>query len=430
MTPAPVVPEIPLDFAPVLVAPATPTPVPLATSGVNTVGPEALPVPSIMPAPLGNAIPEVVTSVPLPAAGVAFDFQASAASPTALMDNFLDIALADYDWSSTSEYFAQLNASVPKLMTGPNALVSEPPAPTPVILSAIPTPVIPPVASTPVIPPAVPAPVIPYAEPAPQLPVLPATPCPLSGGLASVNTVNASFPHSRSGRQITASKKAEEMNKIGGPNVRAPAGKENIPPTPEARPAWRIAAEAHLMLTDYGAEWENCVKAWIAVENTITSAGSRSGLPAKLQPDEWQKWIARSSQGSSSYEACPVIDDPLEFGYAVMAWWKQLQPDFRASPDDVLPRPIYELPVEGTDPWVTLRKGGPNGLVAMMTLLLWWRQALGRRTHWQDDSEPFWTRLVQDVQLCLNKIVSMPAAQKRKRGADATTSSKRSKKNG
>ncbi|KAG6824395.1 hypothetical protein H0H92_007022 [Tricholoma furcatifolium] len=450
MTPTPVVkavPEIPLAFAPVLVAPATPTSTPLATSAVNTVGPEALPVPSIMPAPLVHAIPEVVTSLPVPAAGGVFDLHASAASPTALMDNFLDMfdtplatgngannfsfdttALADYDWSTTSAYFAQLNAAAP------NALVSEPPTPTPVILPAMPTPVIPPVASTPVIPAAAPVPVIAaaspslviaYAEPAPQLPIPPAISGPLSGGLASVDTVNTSFQHSRSGRQITASKKAEEMNKIGGPNPRAPAGKENIPPTAEARPAWRIAAEAHLMLTDYGAEWENCVKAWIAVENTITSAGSRSGLPAKLRPDEWQKWIARSSQGSRSYEACPVIDDPLEFGYAMMAWWKQLQPEFRASLDNVLPHPIYELPVEGTDPWATLRKGGPNGLVAVMTLLLWWRQAFRRCTHWQDDSQPFWTCLVQDVQLCLNKIVSTPAAQKRKRGADATTSSKR-----
>ncbi|KAG6809670.1 hypothetical protein H0H92_015235 [Tricholoma furcatifolium] len=452
MTAEPVVNAVPeVILAPVLVAAATPAP--LATSEVNTMGLEALPVP-ITPPPSANAVPEggsttilvpatpspmptsggsvsmpITTSFPAPAAGAAFNFDAS---PTALMDNFLDMfdtpvaagngadnfsfdtsALADYDWSTTSAYFAQLNASAP--------LVSDPAALTPVIPPAP--------AAMPVIPPAPAAPtlVIPPAEPQPS--VLPASSCPSVDGLGSVNILNTSAQRSRSGRQITASKKAEEMNKIGGPNLPAPVGKENIAPTAEARPAWRIAAEAHLTLTDYGADWDNCVKAWSAVEDTITSAGSRSGLPAKSRPDEWQKWIARSTQGTRSYASCPVIDDPLEFGYAVMAWWKQLQPDFRSS-SDVLPLPVYDPPVEGTDPWATLRKGGPNGLVAIMTLLLWWRQAFARRSHWQDDSEPFWTRLVQDVLSCLNKIVSTPPAQKRKRGGDAATSSKRSKKNG
>ncbi|KAG6828013.1 hypothetical protein H0H92_009673 [Tricholoma furcatifolium] len=446
-TPIPIVTAVPeVNLAPVLVAAATPAP--LATSGVNTVL-EAVsvpitPAPSAIAVPKGGASPIVVspaTPAPMatsggPIAGAPFGFEAS---PTALMDSFLDMfdtpmasgngadnftfdtsALADYDWSTTSAYFAQLNASTPNPMTEHAAITPVIP-PAPAALTAMTPPA--PAAPTLDIPPAEPTLVI---EPAPQPPTLPA---PLIDGLGAVNIVNMSAQRSRSGRQITASKKAEEMNKIGGPNLPALVGKENVAPTAESRPAWRIAAEAHLTLSDYGADWDNCVKAWIAVEDTITSAGSRSGLPAKSRPDEWQKWIARSTQGTRSYASCLVIDDPLEFGYAVMAWWKHLQPEFRSS-SDVLPLPVYDPPVEGTDPWATLRKGGPNGLVAIMTLLLWWRQAFGRRTHWQDDSEPFWTRLVQDVQACLNKIVSTPAAQKRKRGADIATSSKRSKKNG
>ncbi|KAG6825621.1 hypothetical protein H0H92_003042 [Tricholoma furcatifolium] len=362
ITPAPVVnavPEVNLALAPDLVA----SPTPVATSGV--MGPEPVPVP-ITPASFANAIPEVATSVPVPAAGTAFDFDASS---TALMDNFLDMfdtpvatgngadnfsfdssALTDYDWSTTSDFFAQLNASAPNSVTGPNTPVTEPVTPTPMIPPAMPAPAISPAAPTPS---AAPTPAIPPAELEPHLPMLPASSYPLSGGLGSVNIANMLLQRSRSGRQITASKKAKEMNKIGGPNLPAPVGKENIPPTTEARPAWRIVAEAHLTLTDYGADWVNCVNAWIAVENTIASAGSRSGLPAKSRPDEWQKWIAKSSQGTRSYESCPVIDDPLEFGYAVMAWWKQLQPGFRAS-SDVLPLPVYDPPVEGTDAWATL----------------------------------------------------------------------------
>ncbi|KAG6894231.1 hypothetical protein C0992_006971, partial [Termitomyces sp. T32_za158] len=124
---------------------------------------------------------------------------------------------------------------------------------------------------------------------------------------------------SRSGRQITASKRAEGMNKIGTSCKSLPTGKENIAlgMAEVERPGWRIAAEAHLLLTDLGKDWKKLVEAWILVENTLVS-NSRSGLAAKSRPEEWQKWISKSVHGSRAYTATPVISDPLDFGYAMM----------------------------------------------------------------------------------------------------------------
>ncbi|KAG6871762.1 hypothetical protein C0995_000362, partial [Termitomyces sp. Mi166 len=106
----------------------------------------------------------------------------------------------------------------------------------------------------------------------------------------------------------------------------------------------------------------------------------------------------------------PAISNGVEFGYAVMSWWKQLQPKFQKTLD-VLLVPIYEGP-ENINHWAQLCKGGPNGLVSVLTLLLWWGQALAQCSQWQEDSQPLWDGTVEDVQLCLAKMITLPTGTK------------------
>ncbi|KAG6807322.1 hypothetical protein H0H92_008002 [Tricholoma furcatifolium] len=109
-----------------------------------------------------------------------------------------------------------------------------------------------------------------------------------------------------------------------------------------------------------------------------------------------------------------------------MAWWKSLQPDFRSS-SDVLPAPSYDPPAAGeVDAWVSLRKGGPNGLVAILILLNWWGLALCDDK--PAEARSFWERSVADVTHCIEKMVATPRVGKRKRGAGASLASKRAKK--
>lgn len=56
-----------------------------------------------------------------------------------------------------------------------------------------------------------------------------------------------------------------------------------------------------------------------------------------------------------------------------MDWWKAMQPAFRESADP-LPKEIYtidDIKAPGEDIWASLRKGGPNGFVSLMMLLIW-----------------------------------------------------------
>ncbi|KAG6810165.1 hypothetical protein H0H92_013029 [Tricholoma furcatifolium] len=413
-----------------LVSPvALPSASPPAPVGSPSTIPPATPValpPASPPAPLASPstiVPVTPVAVPsVPNASVVADpfgvdfqeFLASLNDPAMAGGNgpddfsLLQPRLDEYEWPH--DFFTQLNQ------------ISMPPAAMPSSVSnvpAIPSLDVPPAAIVSLEN----APALPSADtpPNPSDPIF--LPQPTSPAESSTPAVEAP----RSVRNRIASKRHEEMNNIGT-NAPLRKGKENVPPvTVPERATWRYPAEAYLLLSDLGPDWIKCVNAWIAVEDTLPSA-SRAGLAVKSRPDEWQKWASKSINGSRVYTMTPAISDALEFGYAVMNWWKSLQPEFRST-SDVLPAPGYDPPAAGdgaSDPWALLRKGGPNGLVAVLMLLNWWGLALGIDTH--ADARSFWERTVGDVTMCLEKIASTPAAGKRKRGSAASHPSKRIKK--
>jgi hypothetical protein len=98
------------------------------------------------------------------------------------------------------------------------------------------------------------------------------------------------------------------------------------------------------------------------------------------------------------------ILNTAEFGIALQGWWNSIQPSFRKS-DTGIPTSVYACPTDQhRDAWVLLRKGGPNGLISLLTLLLWWGQALAKQSQWQTDSSPDWKHMVLDVTKCLNAM--------------------------
>jgi hypothetical protein len=135
-------------------------------------------------------------------------------------------------------------------------------------------------------------------------------------------------------------------------------------------------------------------------------------LSPKQRPAEWGKWIAKSSKGIQPYSSMPVIEDPLEFGVAIVKWWHATQPAFHHG-DTLLPMAIYDTEEVG-DVWAGLRKGGPNGLISLLTLLVWWGQRADTRSPWQESSLPLWKSTVLDVTRCIEKMVETS----QKRGLD------------
>src|ERR1700679_1587748 len=80
-------------------------------------------------------------------------------------------------------------------------------------------------------------------------------------------------------------------------------------------------------------------------------------LSPKQRPAGWGKWIAKGSKGGRAYSLTPAIEDPLEFGVAIVKWWHAIQPAFRHG-NTLSPTAIYDTgDTEIGDVWARLRKG-------------------------------------------------------------------------
>lgn len=147
----------------------------------------------------------------------------------------------------------------------------------------------------------------------------------------------------------------------------------------------------------------------------------KGSLPVQGRPEEWAKWTAKSWRGMRAYDKIPAIDDANDIGLAVTQWWSSIQPHFRAS-NETLPLEVYSDPNPDADEdsWVSLRKSGPNGFVAVIMLLVWWGHAASTdSSEWQEDSLPLWKRVVRDVSLVVDEmtrtLVNPPSPTPRKR---------------
>jgi hypothetical protein len=90
-------------------------------------------------------------------------------------------------------------------------------------------------------------------------------------------------------------------------------------------------------------------------------------LYTDARPEEVQFWIRRKKLMTG--KALPVIDNPLEFGVAWMAWWVNMQPPWRKRESLV-----KTLPADGD--WEPIIRGGSNGLSLVVAALSWWISAV------------------------------------------------------
>jgi hypothetical protein len=96
-----------------------------------------------------------------------------------------------------------------------------------------------------------------------------------------------------------------------------------------------------------------------------------------------------------------------------------MQPAFRKGTGP-LPQEIYDDGAGSGDVWAPLRKGGPNGFISILTLLVWWGQCCIAQTRWEESTESLWKAVVLDVTKSLEMIASK-TGQKRGRDHDGAT---------
>ena len=80
-----------------------------------------------------------------------------------------------------------------------------------------------------------------------------------------------------------------------------------------------------------------------------------------------------------------------------------MQPAFRKGVR-VLPNDSYDDGSNG-EVWLPLWKGGPNGLVSVLTLLAWWHQCMTVHTQWEEETKNMWKVTVMDITCCLQKMM-------------------------
>jgi len=93
-----------------------------------------------------------------------------------------------------------------------------------------------------------------------------------------------------------------------------------------------------------------------------------------------------------------------------------MQPLTRQSSSGGIPQAIGLTKTIPKEDWLSLRRAGPNGLVSVMTLLVWWGQILESRTCWQQDSSQLWAAMVTDVSAVLQILKAIGRPTKRKAG--------------
>lgn len=88
-----------------------------------------------------------------------------------------------------------------------------------------------------------------------------------------------------------------------------------------------------------------------------------------------------------------------------------MQPGCRTTNADdpsltMLP-PLSSITESDSTVWAPLAKGGPNGMVSLLTLMVWWGRALRNRTTYQQDSSAKWKATVLDITDVLQKLASL-----------------------
>lgn len=93
-------------------------------------------------------------------------------------------------------------------------------------------------------------------------------------------------------------------------------------------------------------------------------------LTTKGRPEQVGWWIGRGRK----FERRPDIEDLEAYGEDVRKWWRYIQPLWRIEESEGdWPLARHAPPLED---WMSVAKGGPNGLLTFMMALGWWFEKL------------------------------------------------------
>ncbi|RXW13409.1 hypothetical protein EST38_g12446 [Candolleomyces aberdarensis] len=194
----------------------------------------------------------------------------------------------------------------------------------------------------------------------------------------------------RSRRAPVPSTHLDRQNEIGT-NI--------VPPKPPAdtisvveEPAWFAPAYQYLKNGALGHVWIDLVEKWAEYER-LKGWKSAKGLPAKGRPEEWQQWASKARHGIRDYNCAPTIGDAADIGLAITAWVSSFQ-----SSD--------------------FSKTGLHGMVALLTLMVWWGTAALTPSSWNTDSRPQWQALVTDLLCRFDQLLNDISMPKRSRVDD------------
>ncbi|KAF9490139.1 hypothetical protein BDN71DRAFT_1400516, partial [Pleurotus eryngii] len=135
-----------------------------------------------------------------------------------------------------------------------------------------------------------------------------------------------------------------------------------------------------------GEAWQGAIELWASMERQAAFGGDK---PPRFGTDKRPPQIARWFSYGRLYTTDPPIPDMEEYESSVQAWWTFLQPTWCTS-SRPLPLPTYSPP-PGSD-WAKLQLSGPNGLLLVMMLFVWWGRALKLKP-----STPSWFAATVDL---------------------------------
>ncbi|KAF7797970.1 hypothetical protein EIP86_009177 [Pleurotus ostreatoroseus] len=141
----------------------------------------------------------------------------------------------------------------------------------------------------------------------------------------------------------------------------------------------------------------------------------RNGLQTVNRPDQIGYWMQHLRR---DIKKTPKIEDLDQYTKQWWAWWRGLQPDWRAT--DSNDGPLLQ---DGTGDWEKLRRPGRNGILHVLLSLWWWK------SH-PSANDADWLVAVDDVQWALCNMLQRTERKRSSESADegAGTASKRRRK--
>ncbi|PPR06473.1 hypothetical protein CVT24_002573 [Panaeolus cyanescens] len=182
-------------------------------------------------------------------------------------------------------------------------------------------------------------------------------------------------------------------------------------------PDWLAPWLTYLRDASQEQDWQRLVAKIIDYEH---KGAIKKQLSTTNRPQEVADWIKRHKHKKTE----PMDVNSSIFGDQLKAWWTCLQPKWRQVPG---PDGLLSRAVPSDEDWVSLARGGNNGIFLVVLALSWWIRSLDTSTPHGHDA---W-RMVDDVYWvlsCLQRLLQKEATTGKKRLAENSEPSSNTKR--